>query len=142
MSTQGAMCPSAPWQSEGAQIIGIVGGSADAPEVTYLKEAVSPTAELVERLGDVAPEEVFRVAAPCAKSSCMHHDGHHCSLVTRIVEAVPVVFDRLAPCAIRATCVWWAQEGREACKRCPQVVTHNHRANELMTQAAQPPVRT
>lgn len=136
------LCPSAPWNSEGAQIIGVVGGTVEAPEVTYLKEAMAPTAELAERLGGLEPEEVFRVAAPCAKSACSHHDGHNCSLVNRIVDAVPVVFDRLAPCTIRSSCVWWEQQGREACKRCPQVVTRHHKIGEALATAAQPPART
>jgi hypothetical protein len=41
----------------------------------------------------------------------------------RIVEGLAPVVNALPPCQIRPTCRWFRQEGRNACLRCPQVVT-------------------
>lgn len=108
-------------------MFGVVGGTVRAPKVMYLRQMQPPSEELKARLGDVSPAEVFRVAAPCANGGCSHHDGatHSCTLVTRVVRELDPVADDYATCGIRATCVWWAQEGIKACVRCPQIATRN-----------------
>jgi hypothetical protein len=127
MVTEVALCPSSRWDKEGAQVFGVVGGTVRAPKVLYLKQMQAPSEELRSRLGDVDPSEVFRVAAPCSKSACSHHDGasSSCTLVTRVVKELDPVVDSYATCGIRASCVWWAQEGVKACVRCPQITTHS-----------------
>ena len=75
----------------------------------------------------MAPDEVFRIAAPCACSGCGHFDSTQssCTLAQKIVRWVPMVSESLPVCSIRSECRWWQQEGRAACLRCPQVVTRN-----------------
>ena len=88
----------------------------------------------------VAPTEVFRFAAPCAGSGCVHFAAGEskCRLIEKVVRFMPVVGERLPACAIRPSCRWWQQEGRAACLRCPQVVTRNFKPTEAVRQAADP----
>lgn len=140
MSNETSLCPSAPWSQEGAMVFGVTGGTARAPRVMYLKQLQAPSAELQAKLGKVAPEEVFRVAAPCQGSSCQHHSAatNACGLASKIVQQVVPVHDRWATCAIRASCVWWAQEGVAACVRCPQIATRNRVPTDQVRRASTP----
>lgn len=134
------MCPSAAWNSEGAQVFGVVGGDVKRPQVMFLKTLLTPSKELESKLGDVSPDQVFRVAAPCAGTGCGHHNAEtkRCSLVEKIVEGVDAVVDHYAVCRIRATCLWWDQEGVKACVRCPQIATRNIITGEQLAKAADP----
>ncbi len=138
MSTEGLMCPSAPWDAEGGKVFGVVGGTVAAPKVMFLKQLLPPSKELADKLGGVAPEEVYRVAAPCSGSGCAHHNGatQSCSLVGNIVKGVDQAYQEYATCTIRASCVWWAQEGAQACVRCPQIATRNKIPTEQVARAA------
>jgi hypothetical protein len=44
--------------------------------------------------------------------------------------------DGLPPCSIRPGCMWWRQEGKNACLRCPQVVTETRHATDEQRQVA------
>jgi hypothetical protein len=134
------LCPSASPDLQGSRLIGVVGGTADAPETAYLPAPQPVTEELLELAKPVAPTEVFRFAAPCACSGCAHFvaQASKCRLVEKVVRFMPVVVERLPVCAIRPNCRWWQQEGRAACLRCPQVVTRNLKPTEAMHQAADP----
>lgn len=129
------LCPSSSWNAEGAVVFGVVGGEVKAPRVMFMKQVITPNKELEQKLGGIAPEEVFRVASPC-NSKCGHHNGQGCNLVGKIVEHVAPVYDDYATCAIRATCVWWSQEGMKACLRCPEVVRNNSLQTEQISRAA------
>jgi hypothetical protein len=133
-----SLCPSARADWEGSQIFGVVGGSIAEPKVTYLKEPHSPLKSIAKLNGKVTPEEVFRIAAPCAEKGCQHFDGEDCRLVARVVEKLPTVVENLPPCAIRRECRWWQQEGRDACMRCPQTITDNYHPSDLMIGVAMP----
>lgn len=112
--------------------------SEPAPEVAWLEEPLPVTAELLAKTGEVEPQRVFRFTAPCQESRCTHFDGSHCQLAVRIVQILPAVTDALPPCRLRASCRWFVQEGKSACFRCPQVVTHNYEASEDVVRAATP----
>lgn len=134
------MCPSSRWNHEHARVFGVVGGDAHAPKVMFLKQLLVPSKELEAKLGDVTPEEVYRVAAPCSGSKCGHHnaDTKGCKLVEKIVDTVAPVVDDYAVCLIRANCVWWEQEGVNACLRCPQIATNNRWRSKEITRASNP----
>jgi len=51
---------------EGAVAFGVAGGTAAEPPVSYLKEPLPVTPELLELAEPVEPTEVFHFAAPCA----------------------------------------------------------------------------
>jgi len=136
------LCPSAQPDWEGSKVIGVVGGTADAPEVAYLAEPQPVTDELLALARPVTPTEVFRIAAPCAGTGCKHfsEEQSKCKLVEKTVRWAQVVVEKLPACSIRPDCRWWQQEGRAACMRCPQVVTDRFQAPEAIAKAADPTV--
>ena len=134
------LCPSAPPDWEGSQVIGVAVGTADAPAVAYLSEPQPVTEALLALARPVNPTEVFRFSAPCAGTGCGHFSAEEskCKLADKIVRWAPVVVDKLPPCTIRPDCRWWKEQGRAACMRCPQVVTDRLEAPEALAQAADP----
>lgn len=132
------LCPSARPESADSVVFGLVAGTATAPRVTYLKQPLPITEELIAKAAPVTPAEIFRTAASCAELGCQHFDGKNCRLATRIVEKLPTVATELPPCSIRRDCRWWQQEGKAACVRCPQVVTDYYSPSEQLRQAAAP----
>ena len=132
------LCPSAQPDMEGSRVIGVYTRLDENPRVGYLERTLEVTAELLSLAGEVRPTEVFRFSAHCEEARCSHFDGQSCKLATRIVQILPAVVDALPPCQIRGDCRWYRQEGRQACFRCPQVVTQNESPTGLMRAAATP----
>ena len=125
----------------GSVVLGVVTGTAEVPRVGYLTQPQPVTDELLALADPVKPTEVFRFAAPCAGRGCKHFDGSDCRLVARTVQLLPNVVDVLPPCRIRPSCRWWQQEGKEACMRCPQVVTEIYQPTEQQCQVAAPEIQ-
>jgi hypothetical protein len=132
------MCPSVPPHYPDAVAFGVVAGSVDAPEMTPLIPAVPVTEELLAMAAPVSPGEVFRFAAGCIKGGCRHweDDTQRCRLAAKTVQLAPIVVEKLKPCAIRAECRWWRQEGKAACVRCPQVASSDPSRGGVMAVAA------
>ncbi|ACK73205.1 conserved hypothetical protein [Gloeothece citriformis PCC 7424] len=130
------LCPSARPEIEGSRVFGIITGTVENPHVTYLKQSLPVTEELMAMSAPVTPTEVFRTAAPCIQNGCRHFDGQNCRLAMRVVEQLTVVEEHLPPCSIRKECRWFQQEGKAACLRCPQVITDNYNASDLVRQVA------
>jgi hypothetical protein len=133
-------CPSAQADSSGAVVIGVVGGTPAEPHVIPLEEAVPVTEELLALTEPVTPGEVLRTAAPCVGCRCSHFKDHRCTLATKVTRELPPVTGELPPCPIRPTCRWFTQEGAEACRRCPQIVTERWHPTPLMSVVAHPTV--
>jgi hypothetical protein len=129
-------CPSAQPDMEGARVFGVIGESEAEPRVAYLTESAVVDSSHFDRLGPLQPTHVFRFAAKCEESRCAHYSGERCTLVQRIVNCLDPVVDLLPPCLIRPTCRWFAEAGREACLRCPQVVTMIPKGDDRLNQAA------
>ena len=132
------LCPSAQPHMPDARVLGVVGGTAEAPQVAYLNQSLPVSDDVLKLAGNFVATEVFRFAARCDERKCAHFNGRECKLATRIVNILPAVVDALPACLIRATCRWYQQEGRAACLRCPQVVTLNCQPSEQMRIAATP----
>ena len=132
------LCPSAQPEMPGSRIFGVMGGTADEPQLGYLDEPTAATPELLALAEPVKPTEVFRLAAPCVEHACCHFDGHDCRLAARIVQHLAAATAALPPCRIRRDCRWFRQEGGAACLRCPQVITHNCNPSDDMVRAAMP----
>jgi hypothetical protein len=130
------MCPSAQPDMAAARVLGVVGGTAEAAQVAYVNEHLPVSNELLAAAAPLKPTEVFRFAAHCEGKACRHFDGTNCNLATRIVQILPAVVDALPACLIRPTCRWYQQEGRDACMRCPQVVTESYEPSEDFKRAA------
>ena len=123
---------------EGCVAFGVMAGTVAAPRIVHFTEPQPVTQELLALSQPASPTEVFRFAAPCAGHDCQHFDGADCRLVQRVVQILPAATTSLPPCAIRADCRWWQQEGKAACLRCPQVVTAVYEPSEEMRRAALP----
>ncbi|MGH2585859.1 MAG: nitrogen fixation protein [Dehalococcoidia bacterium] len=136
------LCPSARPEMDGAVIFGVVGGTAQEPRVAHLAQPLPVTDELLALVEPASPLAVFRTAAPCAASACLHFAAGRCRLATRIVEQLPEAVDGLPACRIRPDCRWWQQEGPAACHRCPLVVTEMANPSEALRQATDPTVYT
>lgn len=141
-SDKPVLCPSAQPEWENSQVIGVMAGTLDNPEMAYLSTPQPVTEQILELAKPVNPAEVFRFSAPCACTGCGHfaEDGAKCRLAEKVVRLVPQVVEQLPACGIRADCRWWQQEGRAACLRCPQVVTIDLVPTEAMRRAADPEV--
>lgn len=122
----------------GALVFGVVTGTEEQPNVAWLERPVPVTPELLAKTGEVEPQRIFRITAACQESKCTHFDGSRCKLVRRIVSLLPEAVDSLPQCALRPTCRWFTQEGRAACLRCPQVITHNYDPPQRVIEAATP----
>jgi hypothetical protein len=130
-------CPSAQPSDDGV-VIGVVTGTADKRRIGYLTEPQPVTDEILALAAPAAPAQVFRMASPCMGDGCKHFSGGDCNLVKRIVASFDPVVSGLPPCRIRPTCRWFRQEGRDACVRCPQVVTTTYDSTEFQRQVADP----
>lgn len=130
------LCPSAQPTMSNSRVFAVVGGPAQTPEVAYLNETLPVTKSLLAMAEPVLATEVFRFAADCEKNACCHFDGSRCLLATRIIQILPAVTEGLPACRIRSTCRWFEQEGREACLRCPQIVTQVFQPSRDMQLAA------
>ena len=126
------LCPSARGHPGASMLIGVVGGTPEAPRVTPTEVALEVTPELLELAGQVAPTEVFRFASSCRECACPHFSNQACQLAVRSVEILSEVTDKLPHCAIRPQCRWFRQEGPAMCRRCPQIVTDQRRPSEEM----------
>ena len=131
-------CPSAQPEMADAVILGVRDASFDGALISYLRDPVQVSTELLALSGPLPSTEVFRIAARYEEKACRHFDGSSCHLATRIVQILPVVVDALPPCKIRHESVWFQQEGRPACLRCPQVITRMDNPNEAFRLAAMP----
>jgi len=130
-------------------VFGVAGAAPRAGEtpgdsgrtVAYLTKTVPVPEDVAALTAPVAPNAVLRTAAPCAGSGCRHFSGHSCTLIERIAVALDPVVDHPPACAIRGTCRWWAEQGRVACVRCPQIVTDREAPSEAYALAMAPPER-
>jgi hypothetical protein len=127
-----SLCPSAP-ATAGAALIGIVQPDG---HVANLPTSLPVDRGFIDRARALGPlERRFRFAAPCEKRRCEHWAGDACGLIGRLLDAAEVhepLAARPPPCAIRAICRWWDQEGPAACAVCTLVVT-DVRAESLTT---------
>jgi hypothetical protein len=137
----GPLCPSATPESPGAAVFGVVGGTVENPRVSYLDQPVQVSDDLLRLTAPVPATEVLRIAGPCIGGACAHFADRTCTLATKVVRYLPQVVEELPPCAIRARCRWFAQEGADACRRCPQVIREDVRPSGEMRMAADPGIR-
>jgi hypothetical protein len=128
-------CPSAQPAAD-AVVFGVVNGPPADRRIGYLTEPQPATEQILALAGPATPGQVFRMAAPCMGNTCKHFDDGACSLVKRVVASFDPVVSGVPPCRIRPTCRWFRQEGRDACLRCPQVVTDNFDPTELQRLVA------
>jgi hypothetical protein len=132
------MCPSAQPEMDDSVVLGVLEETPGGRRLAWIEEPQPVTPELFSLTCEVDPRNVFRFAGRCEEKKCAHFDGQDCQLATRIVQILPRVVDVLPACGIRAECRWYQQEGKAACFRCPQVITHLENPTAQMLQAATP----
>ena len=137
-SSRKILCPSAQPEMTGSVAFGVVGGTTGRPRVAWIEEPVPVTPDLLALTGAVPPTQVLRIAAPCQENACCHFDGADCRLATKLVQLMPAVAEALPPCRIRPDCRWFVQEGRAACRVCPQIVTYSVDPSADLALAATP----
>jgi hypothetical protein len=118
------------------KFLGVISRDADEPRLAYLDEALPATPPVLELAAPLDVSQVFRLSARCEERKCTHFDGVDCQLAVRITKMLPEVVDQLPACNIRRDCRWFRQEGRAACLRCPQILTGNHEADEVLREVA------
>jgi hypothetical protein len=122
----------------GSVVLGVI---RDVNGVQYLHHVANPpavTPEILELARGARVTDVFRFAAPCAGAECSHFVDDSCRLATKIAATVEETVAFLPPCAIRAECRWFSQEGRRACLRCPLIFSEMANPSEALTYAADP----
>lgn len=129
-------CPSAQPDMAGARIFGLIGGTVEQPRIQYLKKSAVVGKDRESKLGDIDPTKVFRFAATCEQSRCIHFSGETCALAHRVAKQLTPVVDVAPSCQIRNTCRWHAEQGVQACLRCPQVITMIPRRNDALSKVA------
>jgi hypothetical protein len=117
-------CPSAASDWEGAQLLGVVVGTAESPSLKYFKPR-PVTAELLALAEPALPEEVFRFVAPCRAGGCPQFRDGRCGVAEAAVAHLPAASSSssLPRCSVRTQCRWWHEKGPSACRRCAFVVT-------------------
>lgn len=109
-------------------LLGMIGADGT---VGYLRPAIQVTHEFVastsKEVAGHKPETRFRFAEPCQTSRCVQWSGESCGVVDWAVQS-PIgqrLTEADAPlphCAIRPSCRWFHQRGRDACAICPYVI--------------------
>ena len=133
------MCPSAQPDMDDSVVLGVFEETPGGQRLAWIEEAQPATPQLLSLTRETDPRNIFRFAARCEEKKCVHFDGKDCQLATRIVQILPRAVDVLPACSIRPECRWYQQEGKAACFRCPQVITHLENPSAQMLEAALPP---
>jgi hypothetical protein len=131
-------CPSAQPDMPGARPFGVISGTANETRIAFFKKSALDGFDWRERFGTADATRLFRFGARCEESGCAHHDGQRCSLGARVRQGLPAVVDALPPCLICSRCRWYAEQGGEVCRRCPQVVTMIPQADTPLNAVAAP----
>lgn len=116
------LCPSARCE-EGAILLGAVH---DDGLVRLLDTRIEITAEQVEQANQKGkPETYLRFANKCVESGCKQWKNNRCGIVDEVRETLSTKDLSTTPqkCAIRESCRWFSQDGLDACRLCPLVLT-------------------
>lgn len=114
-------CPSGRC-APGSTLLGIRGPGGD---LIYTPSMPPLDDELAAQFAESGGTGAYRFAETCVTTRCLHWDGASCVLATALIHGAreeDAADAALPRCAIRATCRWFFQEGRDACAVCPRVL--------------------
>jgi hypothetical protein len=121
-TTEKFLCPSSKCK-DGAELIGIV---KEDGHVDMLRKPMQVDQHFVDIASQGRrPESRFRFSNKCIKCGCAQWTGSRCGIIDKILDNVqdPPQQGSLPECAIRPNCRWFNQQGANACKICPFVIT-------------------
>ncbi len=122
MEPQSKSCPSAPC-TEGAKVLGVIN---EDREVQFLNFPLPVTDGFIKSVAEAGdPEKRFRFSNKCVKSGCSQWTGTRCGVIDKVMDGIESRYwkNHLPDCSIRDTCRWFSQNGADACRVCPLVVT-------------------
>lgn len=132
-------CPSASPDWEDAQLLGVVAGTARVPDTLFVGPRPVDAA-LLALAAPATPAEIFRFTARCREGGCANFEGGRCRVAASVVRHLaPVAEASLPRCGIRTHCRWWHEQGAEACRRCPTVVTDDRARDGAYAEALRRP---
>ena len=116
-------CPSS-IMKDGAILVGIVN---EDNEVDFISNPIKINAAFVRSAKEVdkAAEKRFRFSNKCVQSGCQQWTGSRCGVIDKALTTIEEKYwkENLPACSIRSTCRWFSQNGANACKVCPLVIT-------------------
>jgi len=131
------MCPSSR-AHVGSKLLGI---RQNDGTVAILPQPLLIGEDFIREAGKTSPpEQRFRFTSKCAGSGCAQWTGKRCGVADKIlsvIEDLPVS-KQLPDCEIRPQCRWHIQNGADACKVCPFVVTHTTEADWNLRDSINP----
>ena len=116
------MCPSSKAQ-HGAKLLGV---RQDDGKVAILPQPLAISSDFIEKANQSSKaEQKFRFTNKCVASGCTQWTGSRCGVADQIIGVMNElsVTDGIPVCAIRPSCRWFMQNGPDACKVCPYVIT-------------------
>lgn len=116
------MCPSSK-ASIGAKLLGVRqndGTIAILPKPLLIDELFTKNA-----VNNSSPGRQFRFTNKCLESGCKQWKGNRCNVSDQIITAIDILSSNteLPVCDIRPQCRWFIQNGTDACKVCPIVIS-------------------
>ena len=116
------MCPS----SKAAKNARLLGVRQEDGKVAILPQPLQLDDTFIEIASQTAPaEQKFRFTNKCIEAGCAQWTGSRCGVSDQIVSVIDqlVTQHELPACGIRPSCRWFRQNGADACRVCPYVVT-------------------
>jgi hypothetical protein len=108
----------------GSKLLGI---RQDDGTVAILPEPLPIDDSFIEKVkSDLIPaEQRFRFTNKCIENGCNQWTGSGCGVIQDVVQYLDQVpaNEVLPSCSIRPHCRWFLQEGANACKICPYIIT-------------------
>lgn len=117
------LCPSSKAQ-DGARLIGI---RQDDGTVAILPQPLQINEDFIlEANRSSRAEQKFRFTNKCVESGCTQWTGSRCGVADKVISVIHdlPVQEALPDCGIRPQCRWFRQNGPDACRVCPFVITH------------------
>lgn len=123
-------------QGEGVWILGEVSREGGPLQVGFFAESGgSPQLLTSEALQQGAPDVLTqsRLAGPCARQQCAYFADDRCEMAHSLEDFVPATrcLEALPVCGVRAHCLWWHQQGIQACARCDAISNQHDDCEEV-----------
>ena len=127
------LCPSSR-AKPGARLIGV---RQDNGAVAILPQPLHIDEHFIEIANRSSPaEQKFRFTHKCVESGCTQWTGSRCGVADNVLALAEgmQLQEGIPSCGIRHQCRWYNQNGENACKVCPLVITETTEEEWLMTE--------